>query len=672
MISTENSQHLNALFLSDEWKAHLRTLSDAAGFNLSIYSEQGELIFSTEDYIPMCRGLLSSPEFKSKCDTYCRVTMMSSIEKNKPVIYKCYAKIMSFSIPVEYFGEKAVIVGQGSFSTYEDFLEFAKLLALSKVKDFPVTGPLKFISAEQAKNACRFVSSSVNQLLKNAQETLILKQKTDRLKAVLGMWGFASREKPETLYKYMIANLFSLLDLKEIAVFSLDRAQGAYVGVCSLKRADKGINGHSISERDIIVQEILRNKSFVSSMEPLMGVRADFLKDIKTFYFFPIFVDHELESILGIFESPLKEADIKIVNAFCVQTAIALENQKLHFEMHAKVAKFATISELTSEMASVFGWENLLQMILNKSTEFLKAEQGSLMILNKETEVLLLEARKGIAEGITEKLKIQKGEGIAGRVVELGEPFLVEDIESDPRINQKNRLRYKTKSFISVPIKIDDRVIGVLNIADKTTGEVFNEEDLKFVQSFATQAAVVIERNMLYKQAEELKKLSITDALTGLLNRRYLHSRLEEEMLRSERHARPLSLLMLDIDGFKGYNDAFGHPMGDRALKIVADRVLNSVRSIDIVSRYGGDEFMVILPETDKTLAQSIAERLRIDMAETEMPPEGLPAPWKFTASIGIVSYPENGKTIDLLLENVDRALYNAKNKGGNRIEVFS
>ena len=530
LISTENSQHLNDLFLSDRWKAHFRTLSNASGFNLSIYSEQGELIFSTEDYIPMCRGLLSSPEFKSKCDTYCRVTMMSSIEENKPVIFKCYAKTMSFSIPVEYFGEKAVIVGQGSFSTYEDFLEFEKLLALSKVKDFPVTGPLKFTTSKQAENACHFVSSSVNQPLRSSQETIILKQKMDRL----------------------------------------------------------------------------------------------------------------------------------------------LKNQKLHFEMHAKIAKFTAISEFTSEMASILGWENLLQMILNKSTELLKAEQGSLMILNKETDVLLLEARKGIAEGITEKLKIQKGEGIAGRVAELGGPFLVGDIESDPRTNQKNRLRYKTKSFISVPIKIDDRVIGVLNIADKITGEIFNEEDLKFVQSFATQAAVVIERNMLYKQTEELRKLSITDALTGLLNRRYLQSRLEEEMLRSERHARPLSLLMLDMDGFKAYNDTFGHLMGDRALKIVADRVLNSVRSIDIVSRYGGDEFMVILPETDKVLAQSIAERLRIDMSETEMPPEGLEAPWKFTVSIGIVSYPEDGKTIDLFLENVDRALYSAKNKGRNRVEGFS
>lgn len=166
---------------------------------------------------------------------------------------------------------------------------------------------------------------------------------------------------------------------------------------------------------------------------------------------------------------------------------------------------------------------------------------------------------------------------------------------------------------------------------------------------------------------EELKDLSIRDPHTGLYNRRYLLSRLEEEMLRSERHSRPLCLLMLNIDDFKSYT--FGQPMGDRVLKAVSKTILNSVRSIDIVSRYGDDEFMIILPETGKTLAISIAERLKNNIAKAEMPPDGIQ---RFTASIGIVCYPQDGKTTKLILKNVDRALYKAKNKKRNRIEVFS
>lgn len=668
MFSADRARHLQNLFLSESWKGRFKTLSDTIGFNLRIYSEDGNPIFSTEEHYPMCRGLLSAPDFRSKCDTDCHNTMMEAFSKCHPIIYKCYAKIMSFAFPVEYMGEKAVILGQGSFPTYEDFREFIKHLSFSNVKDFSVTGPLKFTTAEDARNACSLVDSSINQLLKNTQETITLKKKVDSLKKVLGMWGVASNEQPETLYKYMIANLFALLDIKYIVIFSFDKESGIYKSLYSLKNSDRAVETFSISEHDIIVQELLKGKPFVSSMEPYMAGRVDFLKDTKAFYFFPILVNQRLEGILGIFDNHLEESDITIINGFCTQTAISIENQRLHRELYRKLDRFATVSDITKTITPILSYETLLQTILDKSAELLKAEQGSLMLLDHETEALLLQAKIGINNSLTENLRIQKGEGIAGKVAELGEPFLVEDVENDPRIKQKNRLRYKTRSFVSVPITIEDRVIGVLNLSDKTTGEIFNKEDLELIQSFATQAAIVIERNVFYTQTEELRKLTITDSLTGLPNRRYLSGRLKEELLRSQRHGRPLSLLSVDIDRFKGYNDTFGHPIGDKALKAIAESMLRSVRSVDIASRYGGDEFVIILPETDKTLAVSIAERLRSDVAEIELLPGGS----TLTISIGIASYPEDGKISELFLENVDNALYLAKNRGGNRVEVFS
>lgn len=668
MFSADRARHLQNLFLSESWKGRFKTLSDTTGFNLRIYSEDGNPIFSTEEHYPMCRGLLSAPDFRSKCDTDCHNTMMEAFSKCHPIIYKCYAKIMSFAFPVEYMDEKAVILGQGSFPTYEDFREFIKHLSFSNVKDFSVTGPLKFTTAEDARNACSLVDSSINQLLKHTQETITLKEKVDSLKEVLGMCGVASNEQPETLYKCMIANLFALLDIKYIAIFSLDKESGIYKSLYSLKNSDRAVETFSISEHDIIVQELLKGKPFVSSMEPYMAGGVDFLKDTKAFYFFPILVNQRLEGILGIFDNRLEESDITIINGFCTQTAISIENQRLHRELYRKLDRFAIVSDITKTITPILNYETLLQTILDKSAELLKAEQGSLMLLDHETEALLLKAKRGINNRITEELRIQKGEGIAGKVAELGEPFLVEDVEDDPRIKQKNRLRYKTRSFVSVPIMIEDRVIGVLNLSDKTTGEIFNKEDLELIQSFATQAAIVMERNVFYTQTEELRKLAITDSLTGLPNRRYLSDRLKEELLRSQRHGRPLSLLMVDMDRFKGLNDTFGHPIGDKALKATAESILRSVRSVDIASRYGGDEFVIILPETGKTLAVSIAERLRSDVAEIK----SLPGGSTLTISIGIASYPEDGEISELFLENVDKALYLAKNRGGNRIEVFS
>jgi diguanylate cyclase (GGDEF)-like protein len=308
------------------------------------------------------------------------------------------------------------------------------------------------------------------------------------------------------------------------------------------------------------------------------------------------------------------------------------------------------------------------------SAELLKAEQGSLMLIDHETDALLVEAKKGIIDGIAEKHRINRGEGIAGKVAQSGEAILVENLEDDPRIRQMNRQHYKTRSFVSIPLKIDDRIIGVLNLSDKATGEVFNNEDLKLIQSFATHAAVIMERNVFISKTEELKKLTITDSLTGLLNRRYLHERLKDELARSARHGHTFGLLMLDIDGFKHCNDSLGHPVGDKVLRVVADTLLNAVRSIDIVARYGGDEFMIILPETVKSVAIDIAERIRNNVSQkvVHVDDESAPRSHTITTSIGIACYPEHGKTVEVLLENVDKALYCAKNEGKNRVEVFT
>jgi diguanylate cyclase (GGDEF)-like protein len=386
-------------------------------------------------------------------------------------------------------------------------------------------------------------------------------------------------------------------------------------------------------------------------------------------------VNKTLGGILCITNQILLDRDRQIIAGFCKQTALFIENYHLHQDLFKKFNRFALLSELNRAITPIQNYDTLLQMILDKSAELLKAEQGSLMMLDQKTDALLLEAKKGIIQGVSGKISIQRGEGIAGKVAERGEPYLVKDLEDDPRIKQKNRNHYRTRSFVSVPLKIADRVIGVLNLSDKTTGEVFDEEDLKLIQSIATHAAVVVERNEFYAKSEELKKLTITDTLTGLLNRRYLQERLKDELARSERHIHAMSLLMLDLDGFKFCNDSLGHIVGDKILQEVADTLLKTVRSMDIVARYGGDEFMVILPETSEPVAIEIADRLRNSVstgtAWTRKAGAG-PEPCSLTASIGIVCYPEHGETVELLLENVDKALYRAKNNGKNRIEVFS
>ena len=600
--------------------------------------------------------------------------MMNTISKGKPDVYKCYAKIMSFALPITFMDDRAVVLGQGSFSSYEDFREGMNLLSSVGLDTIAITTPLTFTSVEHTWKASGFVADSVGRLLKDAQETVTLKRKIESLKSIIGKWGTPAEERSETLYSEMIDKLSSLLDIDGIAILAFDRNQKRYESLYSLPRSIGPAETITIGEHDSIVQDLVSGKPFVLSAEPVEDPRADFLNGMGALYLFPIMVFKKLEGILRITDRVLKESDKQIIMAYCQQTALSIENQRLHSNLDKKFDRFAEISELTKTITHIRDYETLLQTILDKSADLLTAEQGSLMLVDHETENLLVEAKKGNNEEVPEKHLINRGEGIAGKVAEFGEAILVENLEDDPRVKQKNRQHYKTRSFICVPLKINDRIIGVLNLSDKMSGEVFDEEDLKLLQSFATHAAIVMERNVFYNRSEELKKLTITDSLTGLLNRRYLYERLKDEVARSERYSHRLSLIMLDLDGFKYCNDTFGHPFGDTTLKNVAETLQNTVRSMDIVARYGGDEFMVILPETAETLAIDIAERLRNNVAKQAILPRELmeTVPHPLTASLGIVCYPDHGETIELLLENVDKALYRAKNKGKNRIEVFS
>lgn len=307
----------------------------------------------------------------------------------------------------------------------------------------------------------------------------------------------------------------------------------------------------------------------------------------------------------------------------------------------------------------------LHERIISTAAELTKAERVSLML--PENDGLLIKAVKGEDTSLTQGMKIKMGEGVAGRVFKEGKPLIVTNTEMLRRLAIKPKKHYKTDSFISVPLTFEGERIGVLNVADKSTGEGFTPIDAHLLNYFASYAALALKVASCHILTEELRALSITDPLTGLFNRRYLEERFTEEIRRSERYHLSCSLILFDIDDFKLFNDTEGHLAGDEVLKEVAKGAQRSARVHDVFCRFGGEEFAIIMPQTSKEEAYLVAERIRKNVKS--LPPMKVKkSPRAYvTISLGVAAFPEDGRTVEELINNADTALYQAKSLGKDK-----
>lgn len=386
----------------------------------------------------------------------------------------------------------------------------------------------------------------------------------------------------------------------------------------------------------------------------------------------PLMHDDKLAWVLQIYNTELDGDSIQILQTYCRHLSIIFENILLREEIEAGSNILSVVTEFNDAIGAQLEAPDLYRTILLKASEVLKAEQASLMIYDETSGDLAIKYVKGLNEKIVQNLRLKPGEGIAGFVFENGKPLLVDNIDEDSRFETRQRSRYKTKSLMSIPLKVHHRKIGVLNVADKVDGGSFNEKDLRLFESIGGHAAVALERTGFYRMSEDLRKISLTDSLTELYNRRFFQDRMNEEIERARRHSHPVSLIMLDIDDFKNYNDTYGHLAGDEALRLTASIIKSSVRNIDLVVRYGGEEFAVILPLTETMSARDIAERIRTGVSGRFFPDDSMRTSVRLTVSLGIASFPIHAGNMIELVGNADKALYLAKVSGKNKVRFYS
>jgi len=499
----------------------------------------------------------------------------------------------------------------------------------------------------------------------------VLSTKFSRLMTLFSLAADLKND-PSELIHTLLNSLGILFNLNSASVLIWDRDRQAFKTVATFGQATEPLRNFQADASVDPIRTLMEQQRPLSIHDTLEILRAGFPSGITSVYLFPLFTSNQrVVSLLCIFDTPIDDETAQIISAFCQQVSLVQENSQLQRERRDLTKDVSVFLEIAKTVGSAMDSEEIFSAILDKSTQYVQAEQGSIMLLDEDRRELSIKAMKGLNKKIVELLKIRPGEGISGQVLTSGSPLMVADIDADHRVAQERRPRYKTKSFISIPLKLSGRTIGVLNVADKVSGEVFSDEDLQLLVSIGAYASVAIERSRFYQKTEELKKISITDSLTGLLNRRYFQERMSEEIERSRRHHLPLSLIMLDVDNFKQVNDRLGHLVGDEVLKATARCLRNSIRTIDVAARYGGEEFTVILPQTSKADAQTIAERICAEVYRLDLPFIKPEQKIVLSVSLGLATYPEDAETLEDLVRNADIALYAAKSQGKNRVVVY-
>ena len=678
--------------------AELDTLAEEKGCAISLI-DSNRYEIETFNNNSICKQLNPGDGFSPECNAYCGKSYDVATTARGGVNFRCHAGLDCRAFPIAV-GEQRIVAIVGR--TFTDATKYREATERAISGDWNRYPPNSFFGnvlmggtprelAETADAVRKLFPAPVPEIDRTVnspheQETRILPTTNRASEPELELADPGSRVKTRPSTRGTAAGPSWVRELRSFigSILKMDYTEAAqavldlvsrHYGFTSLIWLKK--NGERLEpfnaygemkERRIrmtipasderLIRALTEGRSF-EIKERRKGVPSD---RARTMSLFPIGVGGEISSAIAIFDHIDSEAKTAEIARLCRTISQQFEILRLRTEI-ARGQSFSSALRRFAENLKSSHSDDLWFTLTRSAAELLKAERSSLLVFDEESRKFQIKAILGTGDALIGKKVI--GERIAKHVYETRQAIAIADISKAGLPVDPDVRHYKTPSFLSSPITVGERVVGVMNFADRACGETFDQASLELFDAIAPQIAMAIDRAELKERAGQFQQLSVTDALTGLLNRRYMEQRLMEETKRSNRHGYPMSFMMLDVDDFKGYNDNFGHPAGDVALKMVGNLIRETLRSADVAARFGGEEFAILLPQTTSREALMIADRIRANIEQTRFPHRPV------TISIGVSSCSAELCRDADLVSAADQALYRAKRGGRNRVFAF-
>ena len=686
----------------------LESLAEQHGVAVVVVDENSIAVASANNN-SICSQLYDSADFGSACAEYCGKAYAMATAAGDAVDYECHAGLVCRAVPIMQGGKRLVAIVGRTFVRSENYRRTTEKASAGDWRRFPQntffdnvllsgsSAPIERLGRELGAAAKPFIdepAKPARRAKSKAAEpeptqppTIAEKTTTapDPFETSLLNYKLPAEESvPE---RPIIAGDYTAADREAWRAFIPTLLKVSYRLACrrilEFLARHYGIESSLWLQRDgqqfemaavfgeledkpvriDIPVDDKRIRAAVRDDSPIVlrEVQTAANKKARVVQLFPVVIGGEVRNALGISREEISpELSHRILN-FCRYVASRLEILRLRDAVAQQERVGNVLKDFNDQLRDIDS-ENFWQRLTAITARLVDAERASLLVVGPSES---LEAKASVGAPVDISAVADLGSRVARTILEKGKPALVADVNKASLSSVEAERRYKTASFISYPILLGGAGIGVMNFTDKEGGERFDKHDLEVLDSVATQIAVALDRVSLREKVGEFAQLSVTDPLTGLLNRRYLKERLGEEINRSDRSGEPLSFLMMDVDEFKSYNDRFGHPEGDEALRMVGAILRQNLRGADVAVRYGGEEFSAMLPATSIDEAEAIAQRIRMHVESTEFPRR------RVTISIGAATLIPELANVDALISAADRALMRAKEMGRNNVQVY-